>query len=483
MQVSYIGQFFPVIPEIFITCMALFLLVVGVVRGDAFVTFINKSVILVLLLTLILVTQLWGGEYMALEDMFRTDGYAVMVKSIILISAVAVLMMIFDLSRATNCRAEHSILVLFSVIGMMVMVSANDIIVLYVGLELQSLSLYVLASIDRDSNKSSEAGLKYFVLGALASGFLLYGASLIYGFTGTTNFDTLASLFGPGSGEKASLGVIVGMVMLVIGLCFKVSAVPFHMWTPDVYEGAPTPVTAFFAAVPKIAAMALFIRVMIHPLGGMVDQWQQIIIFVSIVSMLVGSFGALKQTNIKRLMAYSSIGHVGYMLVGMAAGGVDGVQAMLLYMAIYVTMTVGIFSCILCMKRRGEPLRKISDFAGLAKSHPLFALAIAVLMFSLAGIPPMAGFFGKFMVFKAALGSGLYMLAVIGVLTSVVAAFYYIRIIKLMYFDDSKDDIDEELLPELKFLILVTSLFNVLFVVSPSTLFELTKIAASTLFL
>ena len=320
---------------------------------------------------------------------------------------------------------------LLSTLGMMVLISAGDLIMLYLGLELMSLALYVVAASNRDNAKSTEAGLKYFVLGALSSGMLLYGASLIYGFTGTVSFAGIAA-----AAKTGSIGIVFGLVFLLAGLCFKVSAVPFHMWTPDVYEGAPTPVTAFFASAPKVAALAVFTRVALTAFPGIVSQWQQIVVFVAIASMALGSFAAIGQKNIKRLMAYSSIGHMGFALVGLAAGTAEGAQGVLVYISIYVAMTLGSFAVILTMKRNGQHVENISDFAGLSRTNPLLAFFFAMLLFSLAGIPPLAGFFAKWYVFVAAIKAGLFTLAVIGVLASVVGAFYYLTIIKVMYFDE-----------------------------------------------
>ena len=363
---------------------------------------------------------------------------------------------------------------------MMMMISANDLISLYLGLELQSLSLYVVAAIRRDSVRSSEAGLKYFVLGALSTGMLLYGASMVYGFAGSTNFDQLAEVFA--AGEGPSIGVVIGIVFIAAGLAFKVSAVPFHMWTPDVYEGAPTPVTAFFAVAPKIAAISLFVRVMVGPFGDLVAQWQQIIIATSILSMALGGFAAINQSNIKRLMAYSSIGHIGYALVGLAAGTPEGVRGVLVYMAIYLAMNVGCFACILCMRINGRMVEGITDLSGLSKTHPMMALAMAVFMFSMAGVPPLAGFFGKLYVFLAAIDAQLYTLAVIGVVTSVVSAFYYVRIVKLMYFDEPSEAFDHPIGGDMTTVLLATGLFTAFFFLFPAPIVEAAGTAAAALF-
>jgi NADH-quinone oxidoreductase subunit N len=361
----------------------------------------------------------------------------------------------------------------------MMMISANDLITLYVGLELQNLALYVVASFNRDSVRSSEAGLKYFVLGALSSGMLLYGASLIYGFTGTTAFADLAALMADGT---ASTGIVIGLVFVVVGLAFKVSAVPFHMWTPDVYEGAPTPVTAFFAVAPKIAALALFVRFMVEPFGPLLSEWRQIIIFLSIASMVLGAVAAIAQENIKRLMAYSSIGHVGYALIGLATGSANGIRGVLVYMAIYLFMTIGTWGVILCMRRGGRMVEGISDLAGLSRTQPGLALAMGIFMFALSGIPPTAGFFAKLYVFLAAIDAGLAGLAVIGVVTSVVSAFYYLRIVKVMYFDEPVGDFDRSIGSELKGVVFVTAVVTLFFFLLPGPVMGAAEAAASALF-
>jgi NADH-quinone oxidoreductase subunit N len=358
----------------------------------------------------------------------------------------------------------------------MVLISAGDLIMLYLGLELMSLALYVVAASNRDNAKSTEAGLKYFVLGALSSGMLLYGASLVYGFTGTVSFAGVAAAV-----KTGSVGIVFGLVFLLAGLCFKISAVPFHMWTPDVYEGAPTPVTAFFASAPKVAALAVFTRVTLTAFPGILLQWQQIVVFVAIASMALGSFAAIGQRNIKRLMAYSSIGHMGFALVGLAAGTAEGAQGVLVYIAIYVAMTLGSFAVILTMKRNGQHVENISDFAGLSRTNPLLAFFFAMLLFSLAGVPPLAGFFAKFYVFIAAIQAGLFTLSVVGVLTSVVGAYYYLLIIKVMYFDEPLGALDPMRL-ELRTVLAVAGLFNIFFFVYPGPLVSLAAAAAKSLF-
>ena len=375
-------------------------------------------------------------------------------------------------------RFEFPILISLATLGMMAMVSANDMLSLYLGLELQSLALYVVAAIRRDTVRSTESGLKYFILGSIASGILLYGMSMVYGFTGTTNFTVLGDTL---VGGELPLGALVGLAFIFAGLCFKVSAVPFHMWTPDVYEGAPTPVTSFFAVAPKIAGLALFIRVAMGPFGGAVEDWQQIIVLIAILSMALGSFATLRQENIKRLMAYSSIGHVGFALVGLAAGTQDGVTGILVYLGIYLVMNLGTFAVILCMRRNDRMAEEITDLAGLAKTKPLMAAITAILMFSMAGIPPLAGFFGKFYVFKAAVDAGLVTLAVIGLVTSVVSAYYYLRIIKVMYFDEPVEGFDRNG-TEMNVIMAVATIIILAFVFFPNPLMDSAAIAAASLF-
>ena len=419
------------------------------------------------------------GKVTAFGGAFVVDTFARVMKVMALFgSAVAIILSSHFMKRVKMARFEYPILVMLASVGMMMMISANDLISLYVGLELQSLSLYVVAAIDRDSARSSEAGLKYFVLGALSSGMLLYGASLVYGFTGTTTFPQIAAAL---SASGSSLGLVFGLVFIIAGLAFKVSAVPFHMWTPDVYEGAPTPVTAFFAAAPKIAAMALFTRVMISPFAAVVQDWQQILVFVSIASMVLGAFAAIGQNNIKRLLAYSSIGHMGFALVGLASGSQEGAQGVIVYMMIYLISTLGVFACVLAMRRKGQHLEQVSDLAGLAHNNKALAFVFAMLMFSLAGIPPLAGFFGKYFVFLAAVKSGLYALAIIGVVASVVGAYYYLRIVKIMYFDEPAEKFDA-LDGEVKWVAYASGAFALLFVGFANYLVNLAEAAAKSLY-
>jgi NADH-quinone oxidoreductase subunit N len=418
------------------------------------------------------------GVNVAFDGAYVDDGFGRFAKVVILLSAAAVLVMSQEyMSRRGLLRFEYPILVALAVVGMMVMVSAGDLMSLYMGLELQSLALYVVASLRRDSIKSTEAGLKYFVLGALSSGLLLYGASLTYGFAGTTLFSGIVEAVEGG----ASIGLLFGLVFLISGFAFKVSAAPFHMWTPDVYEGSPTPVTAFFATAPKVAAMALFARVVFDAFGEVTDQWQQIVAFLSVLSMFVGAIAAIGQTNIKRLMAYSSIAHMGFALMGLAAGSALGVQAMLIYMAIYVNMNIGTFAFILGMEKDGVPVTTIASLKMYSKREPLRALAMLVLLFSLAGVPPMVGFFGKFYVLRAAYDAGLAWLAVAGVVASVIGAFYYLRIVYFMYFGEETEALDGKMSPVLWVSLMASAAVMVVGVVNLFGIEPLAAAAAATL--
>jgi NADH-quinone oxidoreductase subunit N len=467
------------LPEIVMALAASTLLMVGVFTKKGALRIVLGGSVIVIAVTMALIIAGPPGSSQAFGGLFLRDAYGDFMKVLVLLGAgLTMIMSLHYLEREEMARFEFPILMLFATLGMMIMVSAGDLLALYLGLELQSLSLYVIAAFRRDQLRSSEAGLKYFVLGALSSGMLLYGCSMIYGFTGTTSFAGLASALG---GGEASIGLIVGLVFLTAGLAFKVSAVPFHMWTPDVYEGAPTPVTAFFATAPKVAALALFMRVMMGPFGDLVAQWQQIIVFVSIASMVLGALAAIAQTNIKRLMAYSSIGHVGFALVGLAAGTEDGIRGVGIYLAIYVFMNVGTFACILSMRQDGRLVEGITDLKGLGKTDPLMGAALAIFMFSMAGIPPLAGFFGKFFVFMAAIDAGLYGLAVIGVLASVVGAFYYIRIVKLIYFDEPEEAFDRPVGREIGLILVGTTLVILCLWALPGTIVDGASAAAASL--
>ena len=433
-----------ILPELTLAIAAMVFLMIGAYAGgDRIANFVNWAMAALLaLLGVWIALEPRGGE--AFNGAFVADGFAQFAKVLILFSSSALLILARDyMVKRDLLKFEFPILIGFAALGMMMMVSAGDLMSLYMGLELQSLSLYVVAAFRRDSLKSTEAGLKYFVLGALSSGLLLYGASLVYGYTGTTNFARIADVI---EAEGVSLGLTFGLVFLSAGLAFKISAAPFHMWTPDVYEGSPTPVTALFASAPKVAAGALFARVMYDAFGDAPEAWRQIIVFISIASMFWGSIAAIGQRDIKRLMAYSSIGHMGFALVGLAAGTEQGAQALLIYLAIYVVMNIGMFAYILCMERGGRPVTQISDLAGLSKTSPGHALALAALLFSLAGVPPLAGFFGKYFVFVAAVEAGLAPLAIAGAIASVIGAFYYLRIVKMMYFDEVTEALDGRLM-------------------------------------
>jgi NADH-quinone oxidoreductase subunit N len=466
----------PVLPELVLAVGAMMLLMVGAYRGPQTTGFVTTLAVVLLIVTGALELWLPAGKLVTFGGSFIVDDFARFMKILALIGSGVTLLLSRSYLAEQEKIFEYAILVMLSTVGMMVLISAADLIMLYLGLELMSLALYVVAASNRDNAKSTEAGLKYFVLGALSSGMLLYGASLIYGFTGTVNFAGIAA-----TAKTGNIGILFGLVFLLTGLCFKVSAVPFHMWTPDVYEGAPTPVTAFFASAPKVAALAVFTRVVLTAFPGIVPEWQQILVFVSIASMALGSFAAIGQRNIKRLMAYSSIGHMGFALVGLAAGTQEGAQGVLVYIAIYVAMTLGTFAIILAMKRNGQSVETIADFSGLPRTNPLLAFFLAMLLFSLAGIPPLAGFFAKFYVFLAAIQAGLFTLSVVGVLSSVVGAFYYLSIVKVMYFDEPAGAVDP-MRSELRMVLAVAGLFNILFFIYPAPLVNAATIAAKSLF-
>ncbi len=467
----------PALPELVLACGAMALLMFGVFRRRS-ESAVELGAVALLILAAFMVSWLPSGRLVTFGGSFVVDDFARFLKILAFgACAVAIVMSVDHSAREHTRRFEYSVLIMLSAVGMGMLISASDLVALYIGLELMSLSLYVVAAFNRNSVRSTEAGLKYFVLGALSSGMLLYGCSLIYGFTGAVSFASIAEATKAGAG----VGLLFGLVFLFAGLCFKVSAVPFHMWTPDVYEGAPTPVTAFFAAAPKIAAMAVFVRVAVTAFPHIVPQWQQILVFVAIASMALGAFAAIGQTNIKRLMAYSSIGHMGFALIGLAAGTAEGVQGVLIYIAIYIAMTLGAFACILAMRRPDGPVERISDLAGLSRTNPPLAFFLALLLFSLAGIPPLAGFFAKYYVFLAAINSGLFTLAVLGVLASVVGAYYYLLIVKTMYFDDpAKDFVPMPL--ELKAVLGIAGLFNLLFFAYPAPLLAVAGAAAKSLF-
>jgi NADH-quinone oxidoreductase subunit N len=466
------------IPELVLACCGMAILLFGVLQKHQ--TFAQCSMLTVGAMLLAGVLVIAGPSGLGYYGQFTTDAYSSFCKLLILAGSAMGVIVSLDYNEHEHLRRfEFPVLMLFATIGMMMMVSASNLMTLYVGLELSSLATYVLAAFARDEVRSSEAGLKYFVLGSLASGLLLYGISLIYGFAGSMAFDKLASVLADPA--TASPGLVVGIVFVVAGLAFKVSAVPFHMWTPDVYEGAPTPVTSFMGTAPKVAAMALLVRAMSTPFGHLLGQWQQLIVLVAIASMLLGSLAAIGQRNIKRLMAYSSIGHMGYTLIGLAAGSAVGVRGVLIYLVTYVFMNAGTFAVIIAMRRRGQALVNISDLAGLARTDPWLAAWMAVFMFSMAGIPPFSGFWGKYFIFTAAVQSGLWALAVIGVLTSVVGAFYYIRIVKVMYFDAPEQSFDATP-ASLSMVAAAGGLFTALFFVFPAPLVGAAEAAAKVLF-
>ncbi|KAA2316163.1 NADH-quinone oxidoreductase subunit NuoN [Pseudooceanicola sediminis] len=468
-----------ILPEIILACFAMLSLVGAVYtsKDKSAGLLVWVTAIIYVIIGLFIATRTTPET--AFHGMYNADGFARFAKVVILFSAAAVLIMGQEyMARRKILNFEYPVLVTLAVLGMLVMVSAGDLITLYMGLELQSLALYVVASLRRDSIKSTEAGLKYFVLGSLSSGLVLYGSSLVYGFSGTTLFSGILASMSEG---HAPLGLLFGLVFMVSGMAFKVSAVPFHMWTPDVYEGAPTPITAFFATAPKIAAMGLFARVVFDAFGGIVGDWQQILAVISLLSMFLGSVAAIGQTNIKRLMAYSSIAHMGYALMGLAAGTAFGVQAMLIYMSIYIVMNIGAFAFILSMERDGQPVTDIMALKMYSANHPGRALAVLVLMFSLAGVPPLVGFFGKLYVLRAAYEAGLGWLAVLGVIASVIGAFYYLRIVFYMYFGESNDPLVTPKSPVLWSLLMVSAGIMVLGVVNLFGIESLAEAAALTL--
>jgi NADH-quinone oxidoreductase subunit N len=458
-----------VLPEIFISLSIMFLLVLGVFKNDSSKIIFNISLLVLLIASIITLNETFSIDRVTLfNNSVVIDHMSSLMKIITLIGAFLVLVISSAYLKSFKIfKIEYPVLILSSVLGMMVMISSNDLMVFYMGLELQSLALYVLATFNRDQLKSSEAGLKYFVLSALSSGLLLYGCSLIYGFSGSTNFNVISSQLN--SNEYV---LTFGIVFILVGLAFKISAVPFHMWAPDVYEGSPTSVTLFFTMVPKIAALTVFIRFLYVPFLNLIDQWQMIIIFLSIASMLFGAIAAIGQTNIKRLVAYSSIGHIGYTLAGLATGSNEGIQSSIIYISIYVIMNLALFSCLLMLKRNDQYYEDIDDLSGLSKNHPILSLSLLVILFSLAGIPPVAGFFAKFYIFKAVIEQSMYFLAIVGLLSTVIAAFYYLRIIKIIYFDKEKEKYDEDHSLWLKFSLTFSTILILLYFIFPSQLID-----------
>ena len=465
-------------PELIVAVGALVLLMIGVFSGEKANTTVTGLAVAVLVAAGAWMV-VFGHDGSAFDGSFVTDSFSRFMKVLTLVGSVVTMIMSVGFAKAERFdKFEYPVLIMLATLGMMLMVSANNMLSLYLSLELQSLALYVVAAINRDSVRSTEAGLKYFVLGALSSGMLLYGISLVYGFTGNTGFAEIANAL---SVEGPKLGLTFGLVFVLAGLAFKISAVPFHMWTPDVYEGAPTPVTAFFAAAPKMAAMALIVRVTMGAFEPIAAAWQQIIVFVAIASMLLGAFAAIGQKNIKRLMAYSSIGHMGFALVGLAANSENGVRGVVIYMTIYLVMTLGTFAFILSMRRKDGPVEQIGDLAGLSSTNPLMATIMTIMMFSLAGIPPLAGFFAKWYVFLAAIEAHLYALSVIGVLSSVVGAYYYLRIIKIMWFDEPVGGF-VPMAGELRLVLGLSGLFVLGYVLIAGPIGQVAQAAAKTFF-
>ena len=458
-----------ILPEIFIALSIMFLLVLGVFKKDSSKLVFKISQLILLITSVIIINETFAIERVTLfKDSVVIDHMSSLMKIITLLGAFLVLTISTNYLKIFKLfKIEYPVLILSSVLGMMVMISSNDLIVFYMGLELQSLALYVLATFNRDQLQSSEAGLKYFVLSALSSGLLLYGCSLIYGFSGSTNFDIISNQL-----NSSEYVLTFGIVFILVGLAFKISAVPFHMWAPDVYQGSPTSVTLFFTMVPKIAALTVFIRFLYVPFLNLIDQWQMIIVFLSIASMLFGAIAAIGQTNIKRLIAYSSISHIGYTLAGLAAGTNDGIQSSIIYISIYIIMNLALFSCLLMLKRNNKYYEDIEDLSGLSKNHPLLSLSLLVILFSLAGIPPLAGFFAKFYIFKAVIEQSMFFLAVVGLLSTVVAAFYYLRIIKIIYFDEEKEKYDEDHSIWLKFSLTFSTILILFYFIFPSQLID-----------
>ena len=458
-----------VLPEIFLSLSIMFLLILGVFKKNSSNLIHNMSLIVLLISAVITFneTTIIDKELLFNQSII-IDPLSSLMKITTLLAAFIVLAVSTNYLKIFNIfKIEYSILILSSVLGMMIMISSNDLIVFYMGLELQSLGLYVLATFNRDNLKSSEAGLKYFVLSALSSGLLLYGCSLIYGFSGSTNFEVIAAEL-----NSKDYALTFGFVFILVGLAFKISAVPFHMWAPDVYEGSPTTVTLFFTMVPKIAALTVFIRFLYVPFLNLIDQWQMIIIFLSIASMLFGAIAAIGQTNIKRIIAYSSISHIGYALAGLSTGSNEGIQSSIVYILIYVVMNLGFFSCLLMFKRNNEYYENLNDLSGLSKSHPLLSLSLLIILFSLAGIPPLAGFFAKFYIFTSVIEQSMYFLAIVGLLSTVIAAFYYLRIIKIIYFENEKEKFDNDHHTLLKFSLVFSTILILFYFIFPSEIIQ-----------
>ena len=458
-----------VLPEIFISLSVMFLLVFGVFKKKSSNIVYNLSIFSLIITAVLIFNNPFNKNVNLFNESYIIDYLSSYMKILTLLGGIFVLIISSRYLKILKIfKIEYPILILCSILGMMVMISSNDLIVFYLGLELQSLALYVLASFNRDHLKSSEAGLKYFVLSALSSGLLLYGCSLIYGFSGSTNFNIISQNM-----NSEHFGLTFGIVFILVGLAFKISAVPFHMWAPDVYEGSPTSVTLFFAIVPKVAALTVFIRFLYIPFVNMVDHWQTILVFMSIASMIFGAVAAIGQTNLKRLIAYSSIGHIGYVLAGLVVGTNEGIQSSIAYISIYLVMNLGLFSCLFMLKRKDQYFETIDDLSGLSKNHPLLSLSLLVMLFSLAGIPPLAGFFAKFYIFKSVIEQSMYFLAIVGLLSTVIAAFYYLRIIKIIYFDKEIEKYDTDHNIWLRFSLTLSTLLVLLYFIFPSKLLEI----------
>ena len=458
-----------VLPEIFISLAIMFLLILGVFKKKSSNIIHYLSIVCLLITGILIMNNPSGIQVTLFSGSFIIDNLSSFMKILTILGGASILLISKKFLKISKIfLIEYPILILSSILGMLVMISSNDLMVFYIGLELQSLALYVLASFNRDQLKSSESGLKYFVLSALSSGLLLYGCSLIYGFSGSTNFDIISNTV-----NSNHYGLTFGIVFILVGLSFKISAVPFHMWAPDVYEGSPTPVTLFFSVVPKIAALTVFIRFLYVPFINMMDQWQPIIIFLSIASMIFGAIAAIGQKNLKRLIAYSSIGHIGYALAGLSVGTNEGLQSSIVYISIYIVMNLGFFSCLLMMKKNDLYFETIEDLSGLSKNHPILSLCFLIVLFSLAGIPPLAGFFAKFYIFKSVIEQSMYFLAIVGLLSTVIAAFYYLRIIKVIYFDEQREKYDTDHSNWLKVSLTLSTLLILLYFIFPSKLLEI----------
>jgi NADH-quinone oxidoreductase subunit N len=458
------------LPEIFLTISILITLMIGVFFKNSYVLVTSIIYGIVIALTLIILNS-FDESFKLFSDSFVSNSFTNFFKILILVGTLFILLITQNFIKETKINYfEYSLVLLLSVLGMFIMISANDLILFYLGLELQSLSLYILASLDRENLKSNESGLKYFILSSLASGLLLYGCSILYGFSGSTNFEIIKL-----NTNTENIGTVFAMVFVLVGLAFKVSAVPFHMWTPDVYEGAPSSVTSFFAVVPKIAGIAVFIRFMQIPFGEIADQWQPILIFISLSSMILGAVAAIGQSNIKRLIAYSSIGHIGFALAGISTNTLTGYSSSIAYITIYVIMNLGIFACIFLMKKDGRYCENLTDLSGISKRHPMLSISLLIILFSLAGIPPLAGFFAKFYIFMSVIESKMYMLAIIGLLSTVISAFYYLRIIKIIYFDDANKSFDQIKNFGISTTLILSSFILITFFMYPSFLNNIVK--------